>query len=53
MTGINRFDGKDKRRERMRNHMAKDLASTKYRQRVVPNRKHRDEQRDEDDEYTE
>ncbi len=40
MTGINRFDDKNKRRQRRRNHIARDLGSTKYRQRVIwPDRK--------------
>lgn len=35
--GLNRYEGKDKRRQRMRNHVAKDLRrGDKYRQRVVP-----------------
>lgn len=37
--GLDRYDGKDKRRQRMRNHIAKDLQSTKYRQQVMPDRK--------------
>lgn len=34
--GLNRYEGKDKRRQRMRNHIAKDLHKNKYHQRVVP-----------------
>jgi hypothetical protein len=37
--GLNRYEGKDKRRQRMRNHIAKDLRENKFRQRVVPDRK--------------
>lgn len=33
--GINRYEGKDRRRQRMRNHIAKDLHKNKYHQRVV------------------
>lgn len=33
--GLNKFSDKDRRRQRLRNHMAKDLASGKYRQRVI------------------
>jgi hypothetical protein len=36
MTSVGKYEGKDKRRERRRNHIAKDLMSPKYRQRVVP-----------------
>lgn len=39
MVGLNKFDSKDKKRQRLRNHIARDLASSKYRQRVVPDRK--------------
>ncbi len=37
MVGLSKFDGKDKRRQRrayQRNHIAQDLHSPKYRQRV-------------------
>ncbi len=36
MVGIGKLEGKDKRRERSRNHIAKDLKTDKYHQRVVP-----------------
>lgn len=39
MVGLNKLDGKDRRRHRLKNHVAKDLMSAKYRQRVVPSRK--------------
>lgn len=42
MTGINKFDGKDKRRQRLRNHVARDLKSDKYFQRVVPDRRRKE-----------
>lgn len=38
--GLNRYDGKDKRRQRMRNHIAKDLRTKpEFRQRIIPDRK--------------
>ena len=38
--GLNKYDGKDKRRQRMRNHIAKDLRTDpKFQQRIVPDRK--------------
>lgn len=42
MVGINRFEGKDKRRARRRNFAAKDLRSPKYQQRIVTDRKRRE-----------
>ena len=37
MPGMNRFEYKDRRKERRRNHIAKDLRQgTKYAQQVVP-----------------
>lgn len=39
VSGINKYDGKDRRRQRLRNHVAKDLGSPKYRQRVMPCKK--------------
>lgn len=35
MTGLNKFDAKDKRKQRRRNSIAHDLGSPKYRQRVI------------------
>lgn len=35
MTGLNKYDQKEKRKQRLRNHIAKDLASPKYRQRIL------------------
>lgn len=32
--GINRYEHKDRRRIRRKNHVAKDLGNNKYRQRV-------------------
>ncbi len=38
--GLNKYEGKDKRRQRMKNHVAKDLKTgTKYHQRIIPARK--------------
>ena len=39
MTGLNKFAEKDKRRQRLRNHIAKDLHSPKYHQRVLEGRR--------------
>lgn len=52
MPGLNKFDSKDKKRQRLRNHIAKDLASSKYRQRVVPGKdRHRVESENDDGTY--
>lgn len=38
--GLNKYEGKDKRRQRMRNHIAKDLRTkVEFRQQVIPDRK--------------
>lgn len=34
MTGLNKYDDKMKREQRRRNHIARDLRTPKYRQRV-------------------
>jgi len=39
MVGWRALDYKERRRQRRRNHIAKDLASGKYRQRVIPMRR--------------
>lgn len=39
MTGLSKYEGKDRRRQRLRNHVARDLYTPKYRQRIVPDRK--------------
>lgn len=36
MVGINKYDDKSRRRERRRNHIARDLALSKYHQRIIP-----------------
>lgn len=43
--GINNFKGKDRRRMRLRNHIAKDLRTPKYQQRKSEGKKpkHEDE----------
>lgn len=42
MTGMDRYDDKRKRAMRRRNHIARDLANRKYRQRRVEGKKPRD-----------
>jgi hypothetical protein len=39
MVGLHKFDGKNKREQRRRNHVARDLATPKYHQRIIPDRK--------------
>jgi hypothetical protein len=39
MVGLHKFSDKEKREQRRRNHIARDLLTPKYRQRVVPDRK--------------
>lgn len=39
MTGLNKFSDKDRRRQRLHNYVARDLASPKYHQRVIPDKK--------------
>lgn len=39
MTGLSKYDDKAKREQRRRNHVARDLATDKYHQRVVPDKK--------------
>ncbi len=40
MAGLNKFTDKERRKQRLRNYVAKELLSgMKYRQRVVPDRK--------------
>lgn len=35
MTGLNKYSEKEKRSQRRRNHIARDLATPKYHQRVM------------------
>lgn len=37
--GLNKYEGKDKRRQRLRNHIAKDLRRREFHQRVVPGKR--------------
>ena len=39
MTGINRYDDKDRRKQRRRNHIAKDLRNTEFHMRRVESKK--------------
>lgn len=39
MVGLHKFTDKEKREQRRRNHIARDLATPKYRQRIVPDKK--------------
>lgn len=48
MPGINKYNEKDRRRQRRQNVVAKDLASGKYYQRVINGRKRIDNE-DRDD----
>lgn len=43
MTGMDRYDDKRKRAMRRKNHIARDLMSPKYRQRVVKPKKKYDD----------
>lgn len=49
MPGLSKYDDKAKRAQRRRNHVARDLATDKYHQRVVPAKKKAEYQTD----YTE
>ena len=39
MTGLNRYTDKEKRKMRRHNHIARDLRTPKFRQRVVQRKK--------------
>lgn len=39
MSGMDRFKDKDRRRQRRRNEVARELANPRYRQRVVPGKR--------------
>jgi hypothetical protein len=45
MTGLGKFDPKQRREQRRRNHIARDLRTPKYRQRVVEDHRESDEER--------
>lgn len=38
MVGINKYDEKERREQRRRNHIARDLIGSKYHQRILPNK---------------
>jgi hypothetical protein len=42
MVSIGRLPEKERRKFRRANHVARDLSSGKYRQRVIPNKKNKD-----------
>ena len=46
---IHKLPEKDRRRERRRNHYARDLGERKYHQRVVPNKRKDDDRFDDYD----
>lgn len=39
MTGLNKYSDKMKREQRRRNHVARDLRTPKYKQRVIEKRR--------------
>lgn len=39
MTGLNKYEDKDKRRARRRNFIAKDLRKSEFKQQVIPDRR--------------
>jgi len=39
MVGLNKVDEKYKRQQRRKNHIARDLRTPKYRERVLPDKK--------------
>lgn len=43
MTGLKKYEGKDRRRQRLHNHIAHDLRSPKYRPRVIDRKRIEDE----------
>lgn len=51
MTGMQSFSHKQKREQRRRNHIAKDLATPKYKQRRVENKKRKPRIEEEEDSY--
>lgn len=54
MSGLSKFEGKDRRRMRMRNHIAKDLRQgPKYAQRIIPAGRKYDETEDYFNQYYE
>lgn len=53
MTGINKYSEKERREQRRRNHIARDLWSGKYPQQVVPNQRKKKWLNTEDEVYFE
>lgn len=39
MVGLSKYSDKERRQQRRRNHIARDLADRKYHQRIVPSEK--------------
>ena len=39
MTGMNKYDRKERRKQRRHNHIARDLMTPKYKPRRIPNKK--------------
>ncbi len=48
MTGLNRYPDKERRKARRFNHIAKDLGTPKYRQRIIKNKNRHDSVADKD-----
>ena len=53
MSGIGKLPDKERRRQRRRNHVAKDLSDVKYHQRVVPSKKKKNKNKDVDEYFQE
>lgn len=49
MTSIGRLPEKERRKVRRLNHVVKDLRTPKYKQQVIPSRKHNNNWEDNDD----
>lgn len=41
MVGLSKYSDKERRQQRRRNHIARDLADRKYHQRIVPSERRR------------
>jgi len=50
MVGMSKLDLKDRRRQRRRNHVAKDLKTDKYRQKIIPSKRQKETQISDDEE---
>lgn len=51
MVGINKYSEKERREQRRRNHIARDLKTNKYHQRVIPDGRKRNWLNTEDEVY--